>query len=121
VCRRAAALGEGFGAGRRDLLGRLGALLHVLQEGGQRLDQAGQVDVALGAGRLDALQQAADGVDHAEERAGPLVGEVDAAVPEAAQQVLADVGQLLQAMERQEPAGALDRVNRPEDAGEQLP
>jgi hypothetical protein len=112
---------ERLGARRGDLRRRLGLGLHVLQEGGQRVDEAGEVDVALGAGGLDALQQAADGVHHAEQRARAVVGELDAAVAEPAQQVLADVGQLLQPVERQEAARALDRVDRPEDAGQELP
>ena len=52
---------------------------------------------------------------------GAVVVELDPAVPQPAEQVLADVGQLLQLVERQEPARALDGVDRAEDAGQQLP
>jgi hypothetical protein len=41
--------------------------------------------------------------------------------PEAAEQVLPDVGESLQAVEGEEAAGPLDRVDRAEDAGEKLP
>ena len=51
-------------------------------------------------------------------RAG--VGQGDLAVTQSAQQVLADVGQLLQPAEGEEAARALDGVDRPEDAGQQL-
>ena len=62
----------------------------------------------------------ADRVDHLQEHARAGRGQLQLAVAEPGQHVLADVGDLLQAVERQEAAGALDRVDRPEDARQPL-
>ena len=73
------------------------------------------------AGRLDAAEQPADGVDHLEQRAGDLRRERELAVAQPRQQVLADVGDRLEPVVGQEAAGALDRVDRAEHAAEQVP
>ena len=62
----------------------------------------------------------ADGVDHLQQHAGAGRGQRQLAVPQPGEHVLPDVRDLLEPVEGQEAAGALDRVDRPEDAGQPL-
>ena len=62
----------------------------------------------------------ADGVDHLQQHARARRGQRQLAVPQPGEHVLADVGDLLEPVEGQEAAGALDRVDRPEDARQPL-
>jgi hypothetical protein len=48
-------------------------------------------------------------------------GQLQRTVTQSGQQVLPDVRDLLEPVEGEEPTGALDRVDRPEDAGETVP
>ena len=75
---------------------------------------------ALAAAGLDRGEQRADGVDHLQQHAGAGRGQLELAVPQPGQHVLPDVGDLLEPVEGEEAAGALDRVDRPEDAGQPL-
>ena len=109
--RRAGTRG-GDGGGRGG-----GAVLH---RGGDRGDDAGDVDPALAAAGLDRGEQRADAVDHLQQhaRAGRRQGQL--AVPQPGEHVLPDVRDLLEPVEGEEAAGALDGVDRPEDAGQPL-
>jgi hypothetical protein len=69
---------------------------------------------------LDRLEQRADGVDHGQQRAGGVGGHHHLAVAQAREEVLPHVRQRLEPVEGEEAAGALDGVDGPEDAGEQL-
>jgi hypothetical protein len=78
------------------------------------------VDVALEPGLLDRPEQRPDDVDHEQQATGDLGREDQRTVAQLAQQALTDVGDPLQLAEGEEAAGALDRVDRAEDAGEQV-
>ncbi len=91
-----------------------------LEQRGQLAEELGVVAVALDPGLLDVGEQLTDRVDHLQQRAGAVVGQLDEAVTQPAEQVLTDMGQLLEAMERQEATGALDRMNGPEHPGQQF-
>ena len=81
--------------------------------------QIGVVAVVLDASRLDRGQNAADRVDKFEEAGRPLLGQPQATVAQAREQPFAGMGEDLELAERQEAAGAFDRVNRAENALEQ--
>ncbi len=78
------------------------------------------VDVALRAGALDLAEHLAHRVHHPQEDVGGRLVHRPAAVTQLDEQVLAHVGEALQLAEREEPARALDRVDRPEHAAQQL-
>jgi len=77
------------------------------------------VGVAFDACVLDRAKKSADGVDHAQQGAGDVGIELQLAVAEQAQQAFADVRDALELAEGEEATRALDRVDRPEHAGEQ--
>ncbi len=125
VCRRLARWGLD-GRGGALLLGhgrgRSGRRRATLEDSGQPVHDGVDVDlVALLALRLDGGEKRADGVDHGQQHVGDLGRGLHLAVAQPAEKVLADVGHGLEAVERQETAGSLDRVNRAEDARQQLP
>ena len=111
--------GVGGGEHRPVEDGRRGRLLAV-QDGGDPGDAAGDLDVALGAVELDGGEHGPHDVDHLQQHVGGGRGHRHLAVPQAREQVLTDVGDRLELAERQEAAGALDGVDRAEDAGEEL-
>ncbi|MEZ5284151.1 MAG: hypothetical protein R2712_04940 [Vicinamibacterales bacterium] len=104
----------GDGGGRHGGLGR--RLLPALVEARQEGHQLAVVGVAFLSVMLDRLQDLPDGIDHRQQRAGHLGVEAQLEVAELAQQVLTDVRDGLELGEAEEPARALDRVNRPKDA-----
>ena len=113
-------LGDGVGRsldGGLRLDGRRGGVLHGRADG---RDHGGDVDRALPTGGLDGAEQRPDGVHHLQQHAGALRGQLQRAVPQSGEHVLPDVGDLLEAVERQEAAGPLDGVDRAEDAREAL-
>jgi hypothetical protein len=85
-----------------------------------RADDGLDVDVALVAVLLDRGEQRPHAVDRGQQRGDGVRGDRLDAVAEPGQQRLTRVGQRLQAAERQEAAGALDRVDRAEDARDQI-
>ena len=92
----------------------------VVHGRGDRRDDAGDVDRALAAAGLDRGEQGADAVDHLQQHARAGRGQLQLAVPQPGEHVLPDVRDLLEPVEGQEAAGALDGVDRPEDAGQPL-
>jgi hypothetical protein len=93
--------------------GGLGRRLHL---GVHRRDDRVHLDVTLGAALLNRGEQGPYAVDRREQRGDRLRRDRLHAVTQPGQQRLTRVRQRLQPGERQEPAGALDRVDRPEDA-----
>ena len=69
---------------------------------------------------LDPLEDRADGVDEREKHAGDVVVEIDLAVPELPEEMLAAVRDRPELGEAEEPARPLDRVNGAEDARQPL-
>lgn len=65
-------------------------------------------------------QCTADSVDETEKRRRNSGVEHEVAGAQRAEEVFARVGQLLQVTEAQKPTGALDRVHRAEDSGQQI-
>jgi hypothetical protein len=69
---------------------------------------------------LDQGQQVTHGVHHREQHVGGARRHRHLAVAQPGEEVLADVGDRLQLAEGKEAARALDRVDRAEDAAQQL-
>jgi hypothetical protein len=63
---------------------------------------------------------ASDGIHHAQQRRGQFRVELELAVAQPTQQVLAHVGNLFQFVEAQKSAGALDGVNRAKHAAQRI-
>jgi hypothetical protein len=89
-----------------------------LQQPRQCLNQFLIVAFALVANGLDAREHLANGIDHREKRGGHFGIQRKFAVAELAEQVFADVRDGFEFCESEESTGALDRVNRTENAGE---
>ena len=83
-------------------------------------DDAVHVDVVLRAGVLDGGEQGAYAVDRGQQRGDRGRGDRLDAIAQFGQQRLPRVRERLQPGERQEATGSLDRVDRPEDAGDQI-
>jgi len=91
-----------------------------LQDCADLLDHAVDDDVALAAGGLDRGKDLTNGVHHVQQRVrGPLVHH-SPAVAQLGQQALAHMREALEPAEPQETAGALDGVDRAEDAAQQF-
>jgi hypothetical protein len=76
------------------------------------------VGVAVASGFFDHREHAAHRVHQHQQPGGDLVGELEVAVAEPAEQALADVSHPLEVSEGEEAGGALDRVDRAEHARE---
>jgi len=111
--RRARRCRRGLARARRELLG-FGGLLRLLGQRRERGDEFGVVAVPFPLLLLEPLEHLADRVRHRQQRAGDGSRHVPLAVADQAQQVLAGVGDRAELVERQEPAGPLDRVDRAE-------
>ncbi|OIQ82959.1 hypothetical protein GALL_352550 [mine drainage metagenome] len=121
--RRGGRLGcdGGLGRGGRLLDGRLGIGRAGLLHEADLVDHAVDGDVALGAVPVDAREDLPHRVDEPQQHVRHRTVHGPTAVAQLDEQVLARVGDLLEAAEREEPAGALDRVDRAEHAAQQLP
>jgi hypothetical protein len=106
---------SGRGGGRAGALGR-----DRHERCGQPRQQLAVVAAALGAVALDVGQQAAHEAHHVQQRAGHLGVGRQRPVAQGGQQVLRDVRDRLDARVPQEAAGALEGVDRAEDAADQL-
>jgi hypothetical protein len=84
-------------------------------ESGEPLDERCPVGRPFRSVRLDGSQDLADTVDQRQQPGGDVGVESQPAVPEAGQQVLADMSDRLELGVAQEARGSLDRVDRPED------
>ncbi|MGY4643734.1 hypothetical protein ACVW07_001567 [Cellulomonas sp. URHB0016] len=93
------------------------ALLH----GDDGRDGPVDVDAGLGPVALDDREQRPDGVDHPQQHVGGRVVHGPLAVAQLDEQVLPHMGEPLEVAEREEAARALDGVDRPENAAQQVP
>ena len=78
------------------------------------------LDARLGAVRVDLREDRADRVHHEQEHVGRRLVHLALAVAQLDEEALTDVRHRLELVEREEPARALDRVDRAEDRAEQL-
>jgi len=70
---------------------------------------------------LDRPEHHAHGIDHLQQRRRALLIQADATVAQLREQVLAGMRDLFEMRKAEEAAGALDRVDRAEDARERVP
>jgi len=97
----------------------VGRVFVDFDEGPEVLREGRVVPGTLVSIALDVVEHLADGVDHLQERGRDLGPELHHAVAQTGEDVLSLMRQLLELVEREESARALDRVDRAEDSAEQ--
>jgi hypothetical protein len=95
-------------------------LLRGLEDRPDCLDGLAHVAAGVHACLLDGGQHGPHGVDHEQQHVGGGGVQGAVAVAQAGQEVLPDVGDLLQVVEAEEAARALDGVDGAEHAGQQV-
>ncbi len=114
--RRGGAAGAGPGAGPGVAAGcGAGSLSVARGEVREPTAQRAELHVALAPGGLDVPQQGAHHVAEGHQGGADVRRRSEGPVAQAAQEMLTGMGGALQQPEAQEPAGALERVHRPED------